>query len=509
MKENTGALHCQVPVDVATFLLNEKRADISRIEIRHRANLVIVPNRHLETPAHEIIRLRHDQLNAEGLTVASYQMAEKPVEEAYQPPSTQADVKPAKIEAAVKGITPDQPAPIVESKPIAPVAPPAPVSERGLWARIVAFFMGTDPVVAPVPSESKADRSPRRDGGRERNRDGNRETGRSGRDRGPRRDGRDNRDGSERKERGEQPARSQPKRDEPQGESGNRRPRDSNRSEPREPKEAREAREPREPRPPREPKEPREPREPRPPRSELPVTQGAASPQATLPRASVDSENGQGSNKDGEARSGRRSRGRGRGRGRSEESGAAEVTSPEFAATPAAEAANFAPEIPAVQPASMPAVETVAATAPDMIPDQARTTEAAPVEDARPVPAPAPEAAPVFTTAVTVAEPIPLPVVVPPPVAAAEPAPQVAAAPVEPVTPAPAADPIIVPAAPKPAPPDISGSLQQAGLVMIETNHAASSPAMVHDQAPPLGRKPRPAPVIVSEPLQMVETKNN
>jgi ribonuclease E len=75
--------------------------------MRHRVNLVIVPNRHLETPAHEIIRLRHDQLNAEGVALASYQMAEKPIEETYQPPSAQAgDAKPVKIEAAVKGITP-------------------------------------------------------------------------------------------------------------------------------------------------------------------------------------------------------------------------------------------------------------------------------------------------------------------------------------------------------------------------------------------------------------------
>jgi ribonuclease E len=35
MKENTGAFHVQVPVDVATFLLNEKRVDIARIEMRH------------------------------------------------------------------------------------------------------------------------------------------------------------------------------------------------------------------------------------------------------------------------------------------------------------------------------------------------------------------------------------------------------------------------------------------------------------------------------------------
>jgi ribonuclease E len=53
MKENTGALHCQMPVDVATFLLNEKRSDIAKIELRHKVNLVLIPNIHLETPQHE------------------------------------------------------------------------------------------------------------------------------------------------------------------------------------------------------------------------------------------------------------------------------------------------------------------------------------------------------------------------------------------------------------------------------------------------------------------------
>jgi hypothetical protein len=73
--------------------------------------------------------------------------------------------------------------------------------------------------------------------------------------------------------------------------------------------------------------------------------------------------------------------------------------------------------------------------------------------------------------------------------------------------PAPAADPIIVPPAPLPAPVDVKETLQQVGLVMIETSHAA--PAVdSFAQAQPLGRKPRPAPVIASEPLQMVETKH-
>ena len=89
MKENTGALHCQMPVDVATFLLNEKRTDIAKIEIRHHVNLVLIPNIHLETPQHTIVRLRHDQLNQEDIVLPSYKMVENPTEEAYTPPSAQ------------------------------------------------------------------------------------------------------------------------------------------------------------------------------------------------------------------------------------------------------------------------------------------------------------------------------------------------------------------------------------------------------------------------------------
>ena len=49
--------------------------------------------------------------------------------------------------------------------------------------------------------------------------------------------------------------------------------------------------------------------------------------------------------------------------------------------------------------------------------------------------------------------------------------------------------------------------LQQAGLVMIETV-AAAQPAAPEPMAPPLGRKPKPVPVVANEPLQMVETRN-
>src|SRR6266702_572779 len=54
MKENSAAVHAQVPVDVATFLLNEKRADIHSIEARLKVNVVLIPNTHLETPNYKV-----------------------------------------------------------------------------------------------------------------------------------------------------------------------------------------------------------------------------------------------------------------------------------------------------------------------------------------------------------------------------------------------------------------------------------------------------------------------
>ncbi|MCM8564861.1 ribonuclease E/G [Thauera linaloolentis] len=180
MKENTGAVHLQVPVDVATFLLNEKRVDIARIELRHKVQLIIVPNRHLETPAHEIIRLRHDQLNAEDIALASYQMVQKPAEEVERLPS-KAGERPPRQEAAVKSIAPAQPAPVAAAaQPAASTAAaPAP---KGLLARIMGWFTGGQPQPASNP-EPVAEAAPKREGRArsERSGDGRRSSGNRGR----------------------------------------------------------------------------------------------------------------------------------------------------------------------------------------------------------------------------------------------------------------------------------------------------------------------------------------
>ncbi|MFP3700252.1 ribonuclease E/G, partial [Burkholderia sp. SIMBA_013] len=85
MKENTAAVHAQVPVDVATYLLNEKRADITKMEARLKVNLVLIPNKHLETPHHHIERLRHDDPRLEEVKT-SFELVEAPATDApWQP----------------------------------------------------------------------------------------------------------------------------------------------------------------------------------------------------------------------------------------------------------------------------------------------------------------------------------------------------------------------------------------------------------------------------------------
>lgn len=114
MKEHTSLLQVQLPVDVATFLLNEKRSEIYRLEARLKVGIILVPNIHMETPNYVINRLKHEDLKSTELP-ASYQMVEKISEEILPPPNSQ-EIKASQPKAAVTGIKLDQPAPIREEK---------------------------------------------------------------------------------------------------------------------------------------------------------------------------------------------------------------------------------------------------------------------------------------------------------------------------------------------------------------------------------------------------------
>jgi len=161
MKENSAIIQVQLPVEVATFLLNEKRADIHKIEQRMGVEVVLIPNIHLETPNYNIVRIKHDDVT-EDTTRASYKMVELPTETTYLPNAAQ-EAKAVKPVAAVKGITPAAPAPIVAEK----AAP-----KLSLFARIKNFF--TSPAKSESEKAGEKSGESRRDGNRSRNRNRNR-----------------------------------------------------------------------------------------------------------------------------------------------------------------------------------------------------------------------------------------------------------------------------------------------------------------------------------------------
>jgi ribonuclease E len=171
MKENTGAVHAQVPVDVATFLLNEKRAEIHSIEERLDVDVVLIPNIHLETPHYKIVRIRHDDLAelGDGPSYLRVEVQEEDIITNFG----QEKPKAERQEAAVKGITPQQPAP-VSTQPVAAAAPV--VAEQGVVSRFFGWVKSlfAEPEAAPQETEKKTataagQREGQRNGNRQRN----------------------------------------------------------------------------------------------------------------------------------------------------------------------------------------------------------------------------------------------------------------------------------------------------------------------------------------------------
>ncbi len=212
MKENSAAIHVQVPVDVATFLLNEKRVDIASVESRLKVNVILIPNIHLETPNYTITRRRHDDLNQEGVLPASYNMVDAPADAEHLLPSQ--EVKPAKPQAAVQNVTPEQPAPApaANPKPAPSQATAVPADGSGIFGRILGWFKAAP---APTKNEEAPAPAPKRDSHRERDDNARRGRGqeRSGRggERQNRGEGRGPQGGGQ--ERGERGRQGQPRAD--------------------------------------------------------------------------------------------------------------------------------------------------------------------------------------------------------------------------------------------------------------------------------------------------------
>lgn len=143
MKDNTGEVHAQVPVDVATFLLNEKRAELFAMEERLDVNVILIPNIHLENPHYEINRIRIDDVEEDG--EPSYKRVAEPEEDESAKPFGSEKAKAARPEPAVKGVRHTQPAPTV-----------APEKKASWWDSFKAWLkriFGGEPAPAAVAQE--------------------------------------------------------------------------------------------------------------------------------------------------------------------------------------------------------------------------------------------------------------------------------------------------------------------------------------------------------------------
>jgi ribonuclease E len=181
-KERTTRVVAQLPVDVATFLINEKREWLHQLESQREANIVLVPDPNMQTPNYSIRRVRDDELALAENAVTSYQMAgQAPVELDFKSATEQRETA---APAAVQQIAPAAPAPAPAPVPAArgPAGP-------GLWARFLRWLRGDGSARAERQETKRVAAGDERPGGRH-NRD--HRDDRSGRqhhrDRGPRRD---------------------------------------------------------------------------------------------------------------------------------------------------------------------------------------------------------------------------------------------------------------------------------------------------------------------------------
>jgi len=108
MKDNTTRVETQMPVAVATYLLNEKRDILTEIEHRQKVKILLIPNENMETPHYTIERIRENDDNVNDDT-PSYKLASKQ-DTTTQPAATQQEPK-AVEEAAIKQVTPSTPRP--------------------------------------------------------------------------------------------------------------------------------------------------------------------------------------------------------------------------------------------------------------------------------------------------------------------------------------------------------------------------------------------------------------
>ncbi len=181
-KDRTVKVIAQLPVEVATYLMNEKREWLNNIESKSSAQVVLVPNKYMETPAYDIRRVRDDEAGLPENSSVSHQIPVTPVVTVQESAvvAREAAAAPAVVAASLPAIP--APASIV-MEATTPKAPPE--EQIGIFVKLWRFLFG-GAGQKPQPAREQAQQRSARDGRRDRH------EGRHGRDRD--RQGRDGRD---------------------------------------------------------------------------------------------------------------------------------------------------------------------------------------------------------------------------------------------------------------------------------------------------------------------------
>ncbi|MCL4139358.1 UNVERIFIED_CONTAM: hypothetical protein GTU68_050563 [Idotea baltica] len=191
-KEFSSEIRTLTPVSVATFMLNEKRKEISEIEKRHNIKVVVIPNESLETPHFEVQRIRkQDDVNTEY----SYKLTDTVSEDLVAQEQDHVKPVPPAQQPAVKALAQTQPAPTPSAKSQQKKA--ANNNQKpGLLRRLFNSLFGEkkQPETKAKNSSQSRGRNNRRPQNRNRRPDDRSDNRRNGRGRGKQNQNRDNRD---------------------------------------------------------------------------------------------------------------------------------------------------------------------------------------------------------------------------------------------------------------------------------------------------------------------------
>jgi ribonuclease E len=155
IKDNTGQIEAQLPVNVATYLLNEKRRSVASIEKRHGVQLIIIPNPKLETPHYNLVRRRPDDV----LQEMSYNLPLVEVEETIADRTVAAPV--TREQPALESlVSPDKPANV----PTPSVATTAIAANQSVLGKISSWLSGlfSSPEPVEVPKKETHTRNQER-----------------------------------------------------------------------------------------------------------------------------------------------------------------------------------------------------------------------------------------------------------------------------------------------------------------------------------------------------------